>query len=427
MTSMTDMTGDALNTFHAQATERLAQLTSNRMQLDLTRGKPSTEQTALSDALDGALNGDYRAEDGTDTRNYGGLRGLPEARRLGAELLRCDASQVIAGGNSSLSLMHLVLDTALEKGLHAGMAPWRASEGAAVLTPVPGYDRHFALTETLGVGMVNIGMDDNGPDMDAARRLVENDERIKGIWCVPKYSNPTGCVYSDEVVQAIAELPKLAAADNFVVLWDNAYAVHDFDFPGTELASLSAAAQAAGTLDHTVQFASTSKVTFAGAGISFVASDEAVLAQLERQLSFTTIGPDKVNQLRHTRFLGGRVAEHMAAHAALLRPKFELVEQMLSEHLGGLDIAEWTHPKGGYFVSLDVRPGLAKRIVAMAGEVGLKLTAAGATFPYGQDPNDSNIRIAPTFADLDALEAAMEVLVLCVMLATAEQRLAKQK
>ena len=420
MNSLSDQSIDALTAFRDEVKSRLESATANRLALDLTRGKPSVEQTALSDPLESAIAGDYRAADGTDSRNYGGLRGLAEARALGAELMGVPAELIIAGGNSSLTLMHLVTDTAMRFGLHADMAPWQDTDGAALLTPVPGYDRHFTLTESLGLGMQNVPLLDSGPDMSAVREAVRNDARIKGIWCVPKYSNPTGCTYSDETVRALAELPREAAADNFVVLWDNAYAVHDFEPPGTALASLTEAAEAAGTLAHTVQFASTSKITFAGAGVAFVASAEAVLKQLESRMSSYTIGPDKVNQLRHARFLGGRLAEHMSAHAALLRPKFELVEQKLSAGLAELNIATWTQPVGGYFVSLDVLPGLASTIVRMAGEVGLALTAAGATFPYGNDPNDNNIRIAPTFADLDSLEAAMDVLVLCVQLASAE-------
>ncbi len=422
MTTLSERSKDDIQAFLKGAETRLSDATANKLALDLTRGKPSASQTALSNALEEQIAGNYIASDGTDTRNYGGLRGIPEARELGALLTGAPAANVLAAGNSSLSLMHLVVDTAMRFGLHADMTPWQDTPDAAILTPVPGYDRHFALTQSLGLDMVNVPLTDDGPDMQAVHEAVQ-DPRIKGIWCVPKYSNPTGCVYSADTVQALAALPARAAADNFVVLWDNAYAVHDFDPPGEPLANLTDAAGAAGTLAYTAQFASTSKITFAGAGVAFVASAEPVLAQLEKVLATATIGFDKVNQLRHARFLNHRLTEHMRAHAALLKPKFELVQSKLEDGLGGLGIARWTRPRGGYFVSLDLLPGLASQVVAMARAVGLSLTAAGATFPYGRDPQDGNIRIAPTFADLDSLEAAMEVLVLCVQIASAKKLL----
>jgi aspartate/methionine/tyrosine aminotransferase len=397
-------------------------LTSNRLALDLTRGKPAASQLALSDDLDHQMNGDYLSREGTDVRNYGGLRGIVEARELGEEIMDVPAGNILIAGNSSLWLMHLTLETAMRHGLWAGAAPWAREAGAVnVITPVPGYDRHFALTASHGIGMHNVPLLDDGPDMDAVRELVRSDASIKGIWCVPKYSNPTGCIYSKSVVEQIAELPKFAKADNFVVLWDNAYAVHDLVFPPPKLASLFVAAHKAGTQRHMVQFGSTSKITFAGAGISFVGSDESVLKRLEERISLITVGFDKLNQLRHARFLRGRVEAHMREHAAILKPKFDLVIRKLNDDLGGLGIATWTEPKGGYFVSIDVPPGLAKKVVALAREAGLALTAAGATFPYGRDPEDRNIRIAPTFAEPDALEAAMDVLTLCVRLATLER------
>ena len=398
----------------------------NRMSLDLSRGKPAADQLSLSDGMEDAIAGNYRAADGTDVRNYGGAMGLPEARALGAELLGMPAANVMAGGNSSLNLMHLVVSTAVSAGLWQDGRAWSNAKTPKLLTPVPGYDRHFVLSAALGMQMVNIGIGDDGPDMEAARKLAAADPSIKGIWCVPKYSNPTGCTYSDDTVRAMAELPNQAAADDFVVLWDNAYAVHELTYPGDELASLFEATVAAGTADHAVQFASTSKITFAGAGVAFLGASEAVLAALAAQMSFMTIGPDKVNQLRHARFLQGRVAEHMRAHAALLAPKFELVQKTLREELGDLGIAEWTEPRGGYFVSLDLLPGLAKAVIDKAQEVGLTLTPAGATFPHGEDPQDRNVRIAPTFADMADLTEAMQILTLCVKLVTTEHLLAQQ-
>jgi len=271
--------------------------------------------------------------------------------------------------------------------------------------------------------MVNVAMTEHGPDMAQIQQLAAADASIKGIWCVPKYANPTGCTYSDETVKAMAALPRETAADDFLVLWDNAYAVHDLSDPGDQLASVFAAAEAAGTSNHVVQFASTSKITFAGAGVAFVASGEQVLSALEHELGLMMIGPDKVNQLRHARFLGGRLRQHMRAHAAIIKPKFDAVQDILQAELGGLGVAQWTKPVGGYFVSLDVMPGLAEEVVRMAKAVGLTLTPAGATYPYGADPDDSNVRIAPTFAGLDDLRTAMQILTLCVKLAATRKLL----
>ena len=401
-------------------------VSSNKLSLDLSRGKPAPDQLSLSEGLEEVVAGNYFAEDGTDVRNYGNLRGLAEARKLGAELLGVPADKIIAGGNSSLHLMHLVVSTAMHAGLWGDARRWSASEPVKLLTPVPGYDRHYTLSEALGAEMVNIDINEQGPDLAQARALVSQDPSIKGIWCVPKYSNPTGCTYSDDIVAALAALPNEAAADDFVVLWDNAYAVHDLVAPPMQLAGIYQAAQQLGTLDHVVQFASTSKITFAGGGVAFISSSDTVLQALEDQLSYMLIGPDKVNQLRHARFLSGRLSEHMQAHANLLRPKFALVEETLSRELAGLGIARWTKPKGGYFVSLDLRPGLAKTVVEMASSIGLTLTPAGAPYPYGHDPQDQNVRIAPTFAGLEDLRAAMQILGLCVKLASVRQILETQ-
>jgi len=264
--------------------------------------------------------------------------------------------------------------------------------------------------------------------MAALEALVQDDASLKGIWCVPKYSNPTGCVYSDAVVGRMARLPELAAADDFVIFWDNAYAVHDLEFPPAQLAPLMQLADDAGTADHVVMFGSTSKITYAGGGLGFVAATETVLGTLEKRLGAFSIGPDKVNQLRHVRFLGnGKLLDHMKKHAALVKPKFEAVERALTEGLGELDIGSWTTPRGGYFVSLDTRPGLAGKVATLAGEAGLSLTPPGATFPYGRDPQDSNLRIAPTFASLDDVKVAMQILVLCVKLATVQDEISRRQ
>jgi DNA-binding transcriptional MocR family regulator len=403
----------ALEAEQVRLAREVALAQGNRMALDLSRGKPAPDQLDLARQLDAPLES-YRAADGTDARNYGTLRGLPEARELGAELLGIPAANVIALGNSSLFLMYTAFQTALERDLWGDGRRWEGPSAPKVLTPVPGYDRHFAITEALGVEMVNVPMTDDGPDMEAAESLAAGDPSIKAVWCVPKYSNPTGCIYSDATVARIASLPRIAAADDFLVFWDNAYAVHDFAFPRAPLADLYALAAKHGTRDHLLMFASTSKITYASGGVAFVGGSERLLAGLEKVLSFMLIGPDKVSQLRHARFLGGRIEQHMAAHAAIVRPKFELVEQVLSRDLGALGIATWTRPAGGYFVSLDVLPGTAREIIAEARAAGLTLTPAGSTFPYGRDPEDRNIRIAPTFATLEDLRLALDLLTLCV-------------
>ena len=395
-------------------------LNGGNLKLDLSRGKPGVEQVSLSNGLDGILQGNYIAEDGTDTRNYGGTRGIAEARALCAEITGVPEANIIAAGNSSLSVMHLTLRTAMDLGLWGDGRLWSNAETVKLLAQVPGYDRHFTLSNHFGIELVPIPVTDSGPDMAAARAAVA-DAAVKGIWCVPKYSNPTGCTYSDDVVSQLAALPRDAAADDFVVLWDNAYAVHDLYEQGDTITSIFEAAAAAGTADHVVQFASTSKITHAGAGVAFLAASAKVLDALDKHLGVFSIGPDKVNQLRHVKFLNGRLSAHMADHAAIIRPKFELVEEIFSRELNGLGIATWTKPKGGYFVSLDVLPGLASRVIAMAKAVGLTLTPAGATFPKGDDPDDKNIRIAPTFGSLDEIHAAMDILTLCIKTASAEQ------
>jgi DNA-binding transcriptional MocR family regulator len=398
----------------------------NRLSLDLTRGKPAPDQLDLSAGLEQTINGDYKAADGTDTRNYGQLRGIPEARALGADLMDVDADNVICWGNSSLGLMYLAVELLMESGLWGDERRWRNSSAPKILTPVPGYDRHFTLSEHLGLEMINVPMTDTGPDMAAATAMAAEDPDIKGIWCVPKYANPTGCIYSDEVVGQLARLPDEAAADDFVVLWDNAYAVHDFSFPRKPLASIFERASAAGTSDHVLLFASTSKITMASAGISFVAGTDKVLSAIEARLNVSSVGPDKVNQLRHARFLAGRLEEHMAGHAELILPKFQMVEDILAREIGGLEVATWTRPEGGYFVSLDTRPGLARSVGELAAEAGLAITPPGATYPYGNDPNDSNLRIAPTFASLDDLKTAMEVFALCVKLASVRDEISRR-
>ena len=394
------------------------------LKLDLTRGKPAMEQLDLADALDGILKGNYLASDGTDTRNYGDLKGLPEARNLGAEWLGLAQEEVIVSGNSSLSLMYQVLHVGAHYGF--GTTPWlQQSSPPEFLAIVPGYDRHFGICEKLGIKMVNIPMNADGPNMEMVEAQVRRPQ-VKGIWCVPKYSNPTGNIYSAEVVDRFARLGNQAAPD-FRIMWDNAYAVHDHHPHAPELTNLMELCRLQGTEDSVFMMGSSSKVTLAGAGISFLGGSKSNLDYFLQQMACWTIGPDKVNQLRHARLLPDLAAtkKHMLRHAEITRPKFELVLDKLEESFSGLEMGTWIRPEGGYFVSFDSLPGHAKEIVRLAGEAGVKLTPAGSTFPYGVDPEDKNIRLSPTFPPLADLSAAMEVFVNCVQLATLRQHLNK--
>ncbi len=397
-------------------------LQKEKLTLDITRGKPSPAQLDLANSLDGDLDGFYKASDGSDVRNYGGLDGLPEMKSFGAELLGTPDSHILVGGNSSLTLMYQTILFAYLFGVGESGKPWSTEKSPKFLCPVPGYDRHFAITEEFGIEMISIPMKGTGPDMDLVETLVAEDHSIKGIWCVPKYSNPSGETYSQETVERMAKLGNIAA-DNFRVIWDNAYAVHDLSSEHDELASIYEYCLKHSTLDSVYQFCSTSKVTFAGAGVSFMASSEANLKKYKMHLGIATIGPDKVNQLRHLKLLSDKQALmlHMQQHAAILAPKFAAVESQLKKAFSDSDIASWSQPKGGYFVSFYCRTGLAKEIVKLAQKAGVVLTPAGATFPYGNDTDDSNIRIAPSFPSVDDINTAMEVFVVCVKLASVRQ------
>ena len=422
--AMGDLTRADLERRECELATRYGQHKAAGLGLDLTRGKPSPEQIALSDGLDHPLgmNG-YILADGTDVRNYGGLTGIPEARRLGAELLGVPENQVLAGGNASLTFMYQYLSAACHYGPLGDGTAWRDEPGPLkFLCVVPGYDRHFAITEDLGFELVSAPIRTDGPDMDEIERLVTGDPAIKGIWCVPRYSNPTGEIYSDEAVNRFARLGTVAGP-NFRIMWDNAYAVHDLYDDAPPLANLMDLCRAAGTSDSVVMFASTSKITRAGAGISFIASSADNLTHFKKRLAVQTIGPDKVNQLRHVRFLKdlAGIKTHMRRHAEIVRPKFERVLAHLDAELQGL--ATWTRPRGGYFLSVDAPKGTAAEIVRLAAEAGVKLTPAGATFPYNRDPDDANIRLAPTFSALEEIEQAMPVFVTAVALAAIRQRL----
>ena len=414
-----------LREWESQLTEQYQAILAKKLNLDLTRGKPSAEQLNLSDELDGLLKGNYIAADGTDTRNYGGLDGLPEAKQLGANIMGVEPANVLVGGSSSLTLMFQMMLTAHQFGLKDAASAWKHEGEVKFICPVPGYDRHYTVCEQLGIKMINVPMTSTGPDMDAVEALLKADKSIKGMWCVPKYSNPTGVLYSDETVERIAKLGQIASP-NFRVFWDNAYSVHDLTADAPQLASILEATRRNGTEDSVVQFASTSKITHAGSGVAFVAASAANLAGFKKFLNSCTIGPDKVNQIRHTRLLPNKEAlmAHMSKHAALLNPRFDAVLTALSNAFEGTDLGAWEKPVGGYFVSFDTRKNCAKETVRLAAEAGVKLTPAGATYPYGKDPEDRNIRIAPSVPTVPEVVGAMEVFVTCVKLASVKQQLA---
>ncbi len=396
-----------------------AALVGRGLKLDLTRGKPSPRQLDLSTGLLSLPGDTYKAEDGTDVRNYGGLKGLPELRRIFARSLQVPVEQLLAQGNSSLELMHDAVVQAFLSKAPGAERRWADEPRVAFLCPVPGYDRHFALTERFGIEMIQIPMDENGPDMDLVERLVAEDAGIKGIWCVPKYSNPTGVTYSDDTVRRLATMT--TAAPDFRIFWDNAYAVHHLTEAETEVADLLGLATEAGNGDRVFVFGSTSKITYAGGGVGFFGASEANLAWWTGLIGKRTIGPDKVNQLRHALFLRDEAGlkMHMRDHAELIAPKFAAVDRILTEELG--ELATWTKPVGGYFISLTVPEGTAKEVVRLAKEAGIALTPAGATHPHGDDPADATIRIAPTFPDLAEVEEAIRGMAVCVRLAAAQK------
>jgi aspartate/methionine/tyrosine aminotransferase len=391
------------------------------LKLDMTRGKPSSEQLDLANEQMTILSaGSYKAADGTDIRNYGGLDGLPEMKALFAELLGVAPANVIVGGASSLTMMHDAVVRALLHGVPGGDGPWQASK-IKFLCPAPGYDRHFAICEHHGIQMIPVELDASGPDMATVEKLCATDASIKGMWCVPKYSNPTGETYSAEVVQRLAAMP--TAAPDFRLFWDNAYVVHDLYDTTDPLVEILSACEKAGNPNRPLEFASTSKISFAGAGVAVMASSRDNVADAKKHLGIQTIGPDKVNQLRHVRFFqnAAGVKAHMQKHAAILRPKFEAVTRIFERDLGGSGLAAWTKPRGGYFVSLDTLDGCATEVVKLADQAGVKLTPAGATFPLGKDPRDRNIRVAPSLPPASQVETAMEVVTLCVKLASARK------
>lgn len=414
-----------LEQLHTELSQQFNNLKSAGLSLDLTRGKPGSEQLDLSNTMDGILAGNYISDSGADTRNYGGLDGLPEAKALFAQALNSQPENILIGGNSSLTLMYQTILFAHIFGLAGDDSAWNKEETVKFLCPVPGYDRHFSICEDLGIEMLPVAMNANGPDMDQVEALIKQDSTIKGMWCVPRFSNPTGITYSDETVDRIAQLGKIASS-NFRVFWDNAYALHILEADAECLAPISAASRKHGTEDSVLEFGSTSKITFAGAGLAYLSASSANLKAVKQHLGITSIGPDKVNQLRHLKFFGdfSGLTSHMQKHADILKPRFDIVLNILRDNFGDNDALTWTEPKGGYFVSVDTRPGLAKRVVELAAELNVKLTPAGAPFPYGKDPEDSNIRLAPSFPSVEEIEQAMLAFAVCVKLATVEQALA---
>lgn len=403
-----------------------AEFCARNLKLDMSRGKPGKAQLDLTaDMLDCVnSNMELKAEDGLDVRNYGGLDGIPEAKRLFSQLLDVSPDEIVIGGNSSLNLMYDMVSRAMLFGTEEDCKPWCKLDKVKFLCPVPGYDRHFAITEQFGIEMINIDMTSEGPDMDTVERLVSADEAIKGIWCVPMYSNPDGITYSDETVRRFAALKP--AAKDFRIFWDNAYCVHHLGEVHDHLLNIMDECKQRGSEDMVYEFASTSKVSFPGSGVAVIASSRKNIARLKNQLSFQTIGYDKINQLRHVRYFkdADGIREHMKKHAAIIKPKFDLVLQMLEQEIAPLGIGTWNKPNGGYFISFNAMEGCASRIYELCQKGGVVLTKAGATFPYEKDPKDSNIRIAPTFPPLDELALAMQLFCICVKLASVEKLLA---
>ena len=427
MPAYADMTTEELAAKRDELMREYEAIKAKGLALNMARGKPSSAQLDLSMPMLASVTTyeDCLAEDGTDCRNYGVLDGIPEAKRLMASMLDDDADHVIVFGSSSLNIMYDTMARCWSFGT-LGHTPWSKLDEVKWLCPCPGYDRHFGVTEAFGITMIPVTMTADGPDMDEVERLVANDASVKGIWCVPKYSNPGGVTYSDEVVRRLAAMP--CAAEDFRIFWDNAYGIHHlYDAPEQQdqLLDIRAACDEAGNPDRCFKFASTSKVTFPGAGISAMAASAANIADVKARMNPQVIGHDKLNQLRHVRFLRDAkgLAAHMSKHAAILRPKFELVDAKLTEALTEVGGCSWSKPHGGYFVSFDAPAGCAKRIVALAKDAGVTMTGAGATWPYKNDPADSNIRIAPSLPPVEELEAALDVFTCCVKLAYIEKLL----
>ncbi len=418
MTEFARLNRESLNETLEKLNESYEDYKSRRLKLDMTRGRPCEEQLALSmKMLDYPCSeDDCKTAAGVDTRNYGIIDGIPEAKELFAKMLEVSPSEVILGGNSSLSMMYDTISRAMLLGVYGSPEPWVRLPKVKFLCPSPGYDRHFAITELFGIEMITVEMKNDGPDMDAVERLAAEDPAIKGIWCTPKYSNPDGITYSDEVVDRLAGMK--TAAPDFRIFWDNAYVVHHLTDEPDKLKNIMEACKAAGNADRVFIFASTSKITFPGSGIAMMAASENNVKVIKKQLGIKTIGPDKLNQLRHVKFLKDiqGIEAQMKKHAVIIKPKFDVVLNILDKELSGKNISSWNKPNGGYFISFNTMPGCASKVVAMCADAGVAFTPAGATFPYGKDPHDKNIRIAPTIPTMDELETAINLLCICVQI-----------
>lgn len=425
MKSYMQMSREELLSLKASLEEEFKTEEAKGLSLNMARGKPGASQLALSMPMLDVINSksDMKTLLGNDTRNYGDWDGIGECRQLLADMMEVKKDNVIVCGNSSLNIMYDTVARSMIRGVN-GSTPWCKLDKVKFLCPVPGYDRHFKITELFGIEMINIPMDENGPDMDLVEKYVNNDEAVKGIWCVPKYSNPTGITYSDEVVKRFANLhPK---AEDFRIFWDNAYGIHHlYEDKQDYLIEILMECKKEGHPDMVYKFSSTSKISFPGSGIAAIAASDANLADIRKQMRIQTIGHDKLNQLRHARYFGNihGMVQHMKKHADILRPKFNIVLKTLDKELGGLGIGSWLAPRGGYFISFDSMDGCAKAIVAKAKEAGLIMTGAGATFPYGKDPKDSNIRIAPSYPTVEELKVATKIFVLSVKLVSIDKLL----
>ena len=428
MTAYKDLSVEELLSLKSELEAKFAEIKAKNLKLDMSRGKPSKAQLDLSMGMMDVLSSeaDLTCEEGVDCRNYGVLDGINEAKQLLSDMSEVPKENIVIFGNSSLNVMYDTVSRSMTHGV-MGSTPWCKLDKVKFLCPVPGYDRHFAITEHFGIEMINIPMTEEGPNMDMVEALVNNDDSVKGIWCVPKYSNPQGITYSDTTVRRFARLKP--AAKDFRIYWDNAYTIHHlYDDKQDNLIEILMACKQEGNPDMVYKFASTSKISFPGSGIASIAASTANLADIRKQMTIQTIGHDKVNQLRHARFFGDihGIVEHMKKHAEILRPKFEAVLDVLERELNGLEIGSWIRPRGGYFISFDSLEGCAKAIVAKAKEAGVVMTPAGATFPYGKDPHDSNIRIAPSFPTPEELAMAADIFVLSVKLVSIDKILGEK-
>ncbi len=421
-----EYSAEQLKELEKELTAKYEDYKARNLKLDMSRGKPAPDQLNLSiDMLTHCLDGDYKSENGIDCRNYGVLDGIPEAKELMRPLLGVSNEEIIVGGNSSLQLMYDTIARAMLLGVLGGDKPWCKNNKVKFLCPAPGYDRHFAICESIGIEMITVPYLEDGPDMDMVEKQVSEDDEIKGIWCVPMYSNPTGITYSDEVVKRFANLkPK---AKDFRIFWDNAYCVHHLYDTHDKLLNILDECKKAGNPDMVFMFTSTSKISFPGGGLACIGASKANIQFIDSQMTYQTIGYDKLNQLRHAKFFKNfdGITAHMEKHRAIIAPKFDIVLNMLNSEIAPCGIAKWHNPTGGYFVSFTGMDGTAKRIVALCKEAGVVLTGAGATYPYGKDPHDSNIRIAPTFPTCEELQTAMEIFCVSAKLASVEKLLAE--